>query len=99
MMPITTIHESTDTAHLAAPIPTAHSCAVGISALLVDAIRLIRTLRAEYRACSELLSLSIEMLHERDVELDRVRQRYHALLDERRSLAVTASEPQRRTAA
>ncbi len=41
-------------------------------------------LRAEYRACSELLAMAIAMLHDQAIELDRVRTKYYALLAERR---------------
>jgi hypothetical protein len=66
-----TIPPTSDRAHLAR--------------LVVDLLRLVKTLRAEYRACSELLSLTLGMLREREIEIDRVRERYHALLDERRA--------------
>lgn len=71
MMPTTTLPQDDDPARLAP--------------LLVDALRIMRTLRAEYRACSELLRLALEMLAERDREIDRLRDRYHRVLDERRA--------------
>lgn len=52
--------------------------------LLLDLVELIQTLRAEYRAASTLLSLALEMLREREIEIARLRSRYHEVLDERR---------------
>lgn len=60
--------------------PTQH----GLSTIVVDLLRLVRTLRAEYCAANELLVLAIEMLGEQAHELDRVRDRYHQLLNEQR---------------
>jgi hypothetical protein len=45
---------------------------------VLDAWRQNRALRDELRA-------ALDLLHEQHVELDRLRARYHALLDERRA--------------
>ena len=55
-----------------------------MSHAVVDLLRLVRRLRGEALAYSELLSLALQTIHDLNVELDRVRERYHALLDERR---------------
>ena len=55
-----------------------------LGSLVIDLLRLVRTLRAEYCACAELLSLTLEQLRTTNAELDRVRSRYHELLNERR---------------
>lgn len=81
---------STTSPTVAQPSNGAH-----LAELLVDALRLIRTLRAEYRASAELLQLKLAMLRERDAELDRLRECYHRLLDERRSPRLSRSEPRR----
>jgi hypothetical protein len=55
-----------------------------LAPMLVDAWRELRKAWAEARAYSSLLSAALAMIHERDIELSRLRDRYHALLNERR---------------
>ena len=64
-----------------APDPAERAC---LAPLLLDAWRETRLLRAEAVAYAELLQLTLAQLHDLDRELDRVRERYHALLDDRR---------------
>jgi hypothetical protein len=54
-----------------------------MGAIVIDLLRLVATLRAEYRAAAELLSLALEQIRALDAELDRVRARYHEVLAER----------------
>lgn len=69
------------------PVTTdAQSTPPRLGATVIDLLRLVRTLRAEYRACSELLSLSLELLGDTERELDDVRERYHARLDDLKRL-------------
>ena len=56
----------------------------GLGPIVVDLLRLVATLRAEYRAASELLGIALEQMADLNAELDRVRGRHRALLDERR---------------
>ena len=65
-----------------APIPDRPA---NLAPLVVDLIRLVRVLRAEYAAAAELLGLALGQVRTLSDELDRVRRRYHALLDERRA--------------
>lgn len=52
--------------------------------LTVNAVRETSNARSESRAWKELLLHALEMLGARDRELKQVRERYHALLEERR---------------
>jgi hypothetical protein len=65
-------------------VPEAHQPA-NLAALVVDLIRQVRILKAEYAAAAELLGLALDQIRDLSRELDRVRERYHALLDERRA--------------
>ncbi len=64
--------------------PTTESTLARLGPLVIDLMRLVRTLRAEYGACAELLQLTLELVREQDRELDRVRAAYHRVLDQRR---------------
>jgi hypothetical protein len=55
-----------------------------LAKIVIDQSRYILVLRQEALAAHELVSLTLDELHEKDKELDRVRDRYHALLNERR---------------
>lgn len=56
----------------------------GIAELLIDAMRLVRILRAEYRAATELLGHSLEIIADQNREIDRLRLDRDRLIDERR---------------
>jgi len=57
-----------------------------MSRTIVDLLRLVRTLRAEYTALSEVLGIALEMLRESDRQLKAARDRYLSLLAQHRAL-------------
>jgi len=69
----------------AAIVPEAERPANCWAAIALDLIRTVRVLRGEYRAAAELLALALDQIRALSTELDRVRARYHALLDEPRA--------------
>jgi hypothetical protein len=54
-------------------------------ALIVRLVRELSASRAETASYRLLATEAIHRLHDQDVELTRLRDRYHALLDERRA--------------
>lgn len=53
---------------------------------LVDLLRLVQTLRAEYAALSELMGIALESNRDLEKQLARARDRYLSLLAQHRAL-------------
>ena len=59
------------------------------SRIIIDLLRLVRTLRDEYAGLSLIANVALENSHAQHHEFERTKERYYALLDQRRA-AVTA---------